>query len=517
MGMKRTVFSCLFFLFLASVIHSQPAVDDKLKELLSGYLSNDLQLKKYTLEAQKKALALSSVKIDNGIDVSLSSGNVSITTDMSDSTKITFTPSVSAAVPQANNLSLDFSLPYTVEDGNKTVDGGSLSVSVGIISDAAKKRNLSILEAERALLEAKRNVTDRAVSAEKEFYSALKSLYNYAITIQTKKNDLYDDTVDLKVLETQGYSKTSAKYRQASLQVDSDRRAVHEYERLFERETAIFAMKCGKTFTRSSAAYDEKKEKGEAPGNYDPEKAGNLAYESAMAFLPDSIPKVKAERIFEYDRNTYSKTESAAWDKYIGELTREADYDMTLTATGEYKFNSNTSGYDDAGGKLSFNWKGISASAGAYVPTGKNTFDSASSFSKNDNPYFQFSLTLTPNEWRMAGISKQQDAIDAQIEDIAINDAHDDYEEEILAKVSTFHDIKWSERSYEEEYDMYTKLESDMAKWLEQGIVTENDYLDAKCSREKARLNIIINAIDLIIYNDEVKLLFHAEADGVEK
>ena len=64
---------------------------------------------------------------------------------------------------------------------------------------------------------------------------------------------------------------------------------------------------------------------------------------------------------------------------------------------------------------------------------------------------------------------------------------------------------------------MYTKLESDMAKWLEQGIVTENDYLDAKCSREKARLNIIINAIDLIIYNDEVKLLFHAEADGVEK
>ncbi|MBP5284354.1 MAG: hypothetical protein J6Y93_06810, partial [Treponema sp.] len=113
-------------------------MDDKLKELLSGYLSNDLQLKKYTLEAQKKALALSSVKIDNGIDVSLSSGNVSITTDMSDSTKITFTPSVSAAVPQANNLSLDFSLPYTVEDGNKTVDGGSLSVSVGIISDAAK-------------------------------------------------------------------------------------------------------------------------------------------------------------------------------------------------------------------------------------------------------------------------------------------------------------------------------------------------------------------------------------------
>ena len=109
---------------------------------------------------------------------------------------------------------------------------------------------------------------------------------------------------------------------------------------------------------------------------------------------------------------------------------------------------------------------------------------------------------------RTAKIEKEQNKIESQKEDIAIQSAVDDYETDLMDKVSSFHDIKWSERAYAQEYEMYDKLESDMAQWLQQGIVTENDYLDAFNNKEKARINIMINAIDMLIYNDEVKLLF---------
>ena len=106
--------------------------------------------------------------------------------------------------------------------------------------------------------------------------------------------------------------------------------------------------------------------------------------------------------------------------------------------------------------------------------------------------------------------------MDERLEQIAIDSAAEDYETDILDKVSTFHDLKWTQLSNKEEYETYTQLESDMAKWLRQGVVTENDYLDAKNDKEKARINILVNTIDFAVFNDEVKLLFTEDADSAE-
>ena len=311
------------------------------------------------------------------------------------------------------------------------------------------------------------------------------------------------------MLETQGYSKTSAKYRQAYLKVESDKRDIMEKQRLLERETAVFAQKCGFTYGRSIEYTDD---------NSDREKAAENAYLSSMEFLPDSIPQVDEVNIFKFSPKTYSKIESAEWDKYIGQLKRDSDYDMTLTAGLGYIINNdfladdNTNAASDSvEGKLTWKWTGISASAGVGLPTGSSI--TGGSCDKTFNPYYSFSLSLSPNDWRLSKLEKQQDKIDEKLESIAVKSAEDDYQTELLDKTSTFHDLKWSENSYAEEFDMYTKLESDMAAWLKQGIVTESDYLDAKNNKEKARLNVMINEIEQIIFNNEVKLLFHDDAE----
>ncbi|MBQ3671453.1 MAG: hypothetical protein II921_08255 [Treponema sp.] len=514
------IWSCCFLFFAAFSFAQTPsqesgaAVDDaaekyaRVKELLAGYLENDLQIQKYMITAQSKALSLDSTKISNGISVSLSTGEMSITTDTGSNRKITVSPNVKIAAPKAQDFSLSATVPITITENEKSVNNGSVSATIGLITGASKQAKVNVIEAERALLEAERAVKDRAVSAEKDFYTKLKTLYNYAVSVLKAKDDLFDDELDLRVLEVQGYSKTSASYRQKKLKVQSDRRDVQEKQRLLERETQIFAKKCGFEFVRSSMENDEKK--------FDPVKAGEEAYQQAIAFLPDSVPAERKDEvnIFKFKKEHFTEIEQALWNKHIGELKREAAYKMTLKATAEYKLNSSQSHYDDLGGKLTWAWRGITASGGMYFPLGTNLFDNSSTIynlQKNDSPYFQFSLGFVLNDWKLASITLAQEKLDAALEDNAIAYAEDNYESEVMSKVSSFHDIKWNQRSYKEEYATYVQLADDMEKWLKQGIVTENDYLDALNNKEKTRINMLITDIDLLIYNSETKLLFHED------
>ena len=514
-------FSCFLFFAAFSFAQTSSGNSDsapdgaaekyaRVRELLAGYLANDLQIQKYMIAAQNKALSLDSARINNGLAISLSTGEMSITTDTGSNRKIVVSPNVKIAIPQAQDLSVSATVPVTITEDENSVSNGSISATVGLITGASKQAKVNVLEAERALLEAERNVRDRAVSAEKDFYTKLKSLYNDAAAVLKAKADLFDDELDLRVLEVQGYAKTSASYRQKKLKVQSDRRDVQEKQRLLERETQIFAKKCGFEFSRASVENDEK--------NFDPARSGEEAYNAAIAFLPDCVPAERENEvnIFKFNKENFTEIEEALWNKRIGELKREANYKMTLRATAEYKLNSTQSRYDDVGGKLTWAWRGLTASGGMYFPLGTNLFDNSSSIyniQKNDSPYFQFSLGFVLNDWKLAGIELEQEKLDAALEDNAIAYAEDSYESELMSKVSSFHDIKWNQRSYREEYDMYVQLADDMKTWYGQGIVTENDYLDAINNREKTRINMLINDIDLLIYNSETKLLFRADGE----
>ena len=55
---------------------------------------------------------------------------------------------------------------------------------------------------------------------------------------------------------------------------------------------------------------------------------------------------------------------------------------------------------------------------------------------------------------------------------------------------------------------MYAKLAEELEAWFSQGIVTESEYLSAKTNAELYRVEILINMIDMIIYNDDVKCNF---------
>lgn len=503
--MKKIRFGVIF---LFSVFHGLSFAESNLPSLLFGYLKNDLSLQKSALTAENKALSYDSTKIQNGIELTLSSGTVKIQSS-SDGTKYTFSPSASLSVPELNGTKLTATLPVTQKSGYSNdgengsfLDNGTMKLSTGIITKASLKRRVSLLEAERAYIEAKRDLQNQALTVENEFYTSLKNLYSYVSKVLTAKDDLYDDELSLKVLEVQGYSKTSASYRKKYLECQSDRRNVHEALRKLERETAVFAVKCG-------AEYEQVFN----PATFDMEKAeeiANQAFETVMNFLPMEVPGVELEDVLSYKASDYTKTESAVWTKYISDLKRKTDYSLELGIYGGYTLNESTSKYDTVDGGLTFDWRGITASAGVSVPTGQNLspLKSSSSGTPSDSPVYTFSVTLNPNTWRLSSIDKKQDELNSKIDEISVKSAADDYDTAILDKLSERGDLHWSERSYAEEYDMYSQLEYDMDNWLKAGSVTKSDYLDAANNRDKAQMNILINAVEKIIYNNNVKLMF---------
>ncbi|WP_298533844.1 hypothetical protein [uncultured Treponema sp.] len=498
----------LIFSFLAFSFSSQVSAESKLPTLLFGYLKNDLSLQKAALTAENKALAYDSTKIQNGIELTLSTGTVKIQSS-SGGTKYTFSPTASLSIPELNGTKLTATLPVTQKSGYNNesengsyLDNGTIKLSTGIVTKAPLKRKITLLEAERAYIEASRAVQSQALTVENEFYTSLKTLYSYVSKVLTAKDDLYDDELSLRVLEVQGYSKTSASYRKKYLECQSDRRTVAENLRKLERETALFAVKCGTEYLQvfNSENFDSTKA----------EEVESQAFQAVMAFLPMEIPGVEMEDVLSYKADSYTKTESAVWSKYISDLKRQTDYSLEAGIYGGYTFNESTSKYDTVDGGITFDWRGITASAGLSIPTGQNLFPlkSSSSGTPSDSPVYTFSLTINPNTWRLASIDKKQDELNSKIDEISVKSAADDYNTALLDKLTERGDLAWSEKSYAEEYDMYSQLEYDMDKWLEQGSVTKSDYLDAANNRDKAQMNILVNAVEKIIYNNNVKLMF---------
>lgn len=463
------------FVFLAS-LSAEPS--------LSGFLENDLELKKLALEARKVSLEQKKTSIENGTDISLSTGTANFRFN-GENTSVSFNPSAKLSVPQASNLSVSSSSKIKITDGANNSADTSFSFGIDLISGTSLERKVALLKSERSLLEAKRKLQNRALEAEKEYYTKLKNLFQAASEISSAKNDLYEDTVSFEEIKAKGYSKNSAKYRQAELKVFSDNHDIETKMHDFEHDCAVFASECGTEFS--------------------PEKNGSGG---AMDFLPEKIPEVSAVNILDFEKQFYTKIENAEHEHKIAEMQRASEKDFSLSANGGYTFkNSNTSfssgssGADTIDASLSAAFKGISIGAGIFVPT------------DGSSPTYSATATVKPNSFKTSKIQKQTNSFSAEEELIAIKSAEKDYETDVVDKQTELNDIKWSKQTNSKTFELYESLAADMEKLFAQGIVRETEYLDALANKELYKFKLLINDIDLIIYNNTTKLLFCRDAE----
>ena len=89
-----------------------------------------------------------------------------------------------------------------------------------------------------------------------------------------------------------------------------------------------------------------------------------------------------------------------------------------------------------------------------------------------------------------------------------IDAAWSSYEAAVREKQIKLNDIKWAEQSNQKNYEMYAAVEKNMLDYYNRGLISEKDYTSAVINTLQTRVKGIMNRIDLIVYNDEVKAMF---------
>ena len=471
--MKRILLAALAAIFTINILNAVELVPTQ--ELLAAYLERDSELKNLALELQKSKLNNELTQIDKGFYLKLSSGDMTFT--FGDNSSFKVYPGVNATLPQYNNLGLNVNGQMSVQDGQASFDSASAAISVDILSSNKTEREISLLKAQRSVLEAERNLTSKAVEKEKTFYKNISSILSSILNIVSKKNSLNDEYIEFEKIKLQGYSKTSSSYIKEEMKVLN---LEHELE------AAIHSLITDYKFFYFDCGYEI-----EIPEDTD-----------FTQLIPDDIPVVEAVDINNYTAENYKQIESNLWNQKLNQMSRDAARDFTLSANGGYTYKNSTTGNSntvDAG--VAAAYQGIGLNAGVHVPV-------SSGYSGASSPSVSLGITYTPNTFKKNKINDQLTEISIEQEQMKVDSAYTDYEETVREMKIQLEDIKWSEETNNKNYKMYADVEKEMLDYYKRGFISERDYVSATINTIQSKVKGLINRIDLIVYNDEVKAKF---------
>ncbi len=446
-------------------------------ELLISYLENDTELKNLTIKAKKAELSLDETEIENGFAINLSTGEVTLKTS-ADGMDFSVKPSVTAKIPQANNLEIT---------GKATISGGNLenttavtkdagvSFSVDIISSTELRQKITLLKAERTVTEAKRALENQALTAEKEFYTSLKKILNSTADLISKQSNLYEDTISFEKIKAQGYTESSSSYRLAQMKVQRDKYSIDSDFHSLCHDYIVFYKKCG----------------------YDIQIDDETNF---FELIPDDIPLVEAQNIDDFEPDSYTETETALWNHKINAMERESEKFFSLAAKGGFTFNNSNTSSNTVDAGVVAKIGGTNLSAGVNIPIAAKN--------EGTGPAFTFSAAVTPNTFKKNEITKQQNKLDEEAENLAIATSRQNFGTVTVNQRQNLKDIQWSKKTNESNYQIYSKMEEDMKNWYKKGFITESEYLSAQTNARNYKVQMLIDDINLIIYNNEIQLIF---------
>lgn len=473
---------------LSSISADETQEQLSLQELLAAYVANHREIQTMMIQLNQQQLSHESTMVSQGIKLNLSTGNFSM-----GSSQIRGEPSISVSMPKLNGTYVEASFPLqfdlnkdssSVASSSETASGRGLqgtSISIGteIIGNSGKSNQLSILKANRSLQEAQRKIQEQALAVEKEFYSKIKELYSSYGNLLSSKDSVYTKELDLAVLQAQGYSPTSTRYRTKEMEVLSTQRNVDKQQRKFQRELELFAQKCGLESHQLSIE--------------------NLALPAellASTGILEHLPLEGVER--------YTAMESAQWNLTTTQLEMEANSPVTLSAEAGYTYKNQNLGASQAdtvqaalvlqgfGGRLS---SGVSVSLEGEKKT----------------PSAQISLSWSPNDMKTQNLQKSQRELSLQLAQLKILDAEEKYQQATENAVLTWEDLLWNRQVAFEELQLYQQLAQDTTNLYNRGMTTETEFNQATTNRDKAQIQCQIVDLELLLHYIGTRQLFVQE------
>lgn len=443
------------------------------EKLLLSYIKRDIDLTKASLDFQRQVIQNEITTLQNGFSINLSTGSIRFTNIGTDNISISFSPSIEASIPQAANLDIYLKGDFGFQSKDFFSENISLSATVDILSSSQKERQIKKYESERSLLQAQRNLQEKALQSEKKFYNEIRNLINSIDSIVKKKNELYEEQIELEKVKLQGYSKTSVTYRRIEMSVLS---LIHELESerhslIYEYE--LFYKKCGE----------------------------DLQIEDEILvtdLLPTDIFEVPLKEFSNFEKEKFKEIDNAKWNKKINELKRAANINYSLDANAGYTINNKNTNSNTVDFGVKGGFGGVEIGLGTNIP-----------FMKDKSPSFSVSASVNPNTFKNNKLQDKIENISVQEDQIQLNNARINYGTSFAEKKNEFENLEWEKKSIEENLGLSISQEESLLNWFKQGVITESEYLSAKNNVQSYSIKLLLNYINRIIYNNELAQLFY--------
>ncbi|MBQ5781266.1 MAG: hypothetical protein IIW10_04910 [Spirochaetaceae bacterium] len=443
--------------------------------LLEEYRNRDNSVEKARLSLEQANNTFNKTKIQNGIDVNLSSGNITIPLTKENSF-FEANPSAEIDIPRLNNTVISVDMPFAVGEGVTDFSGSGFDVSTDIISEFSANRKITLLNAQRALENSQRNYEKTVRTVEKKFWQEVQEIYNAALSLWSAENTLHDEETDLIVLQSQGYSPASATYRSKQIKIQTAKNAIFECKQKLDAKLVLFAQNVG----------------------------------SDTLVIPIGIPSEDLCSYEDFDKNSFITLEEADWHNTLTEMERDAKKQFTLAATGGYHFFENRNALHpgkehtvDVG--VNATYKGFNLGLGFSMPVNRMEKSGAS-------------LSLGWEMSKMFGEKYDFANADLQVDisKITVKDALSTYETTLTERQQKRNSLLAKIDMQIEQLKVFYDYMNESENWFKRGLITEKQLLQARRDWQNAVASVVACRIEGIIYNLETADYFLPQSGKVE-
>ena len=277
----------------------------------------------------------------------------------------------------------------------------------------------------------------------------------------------------MEILQTQGYSANSVKYRIAQLEFGDVQRDVEQKKRDLEQSIVEFSSKCGLQ---------------------NPLQLSLLA-NVEFAFVDEDFASL-------YPIQKFDDVEQAEWDLNMLQSQILAEKAFNIYMDANYILNdSSYNNADTVKTGVSLSGKGAELSAGVKIPISK----------EEKNVSTQLLLTWNPTDLKTEKIENQNTDLDLQMAVLRCENAKTSYQEMIEDAILTKENLLWQQKMNLEEKVLYQELADDMETWFKRGYATDSENRMSQVKLQNALIQCKINEIDLLLNDLQTKIRFVRE------
>lgn len=462
--------------------------------MLEYRLQNDSEYKSFKLEVEIAVEELKKAQIASfsNLELGISDGVFSFSKEK-DRQGYSFSPYLNFSLPIYNNSGLKLSAPIS-KMGDASTNAFNFSVFTEIYGTSRKMQKLLLSSATEKRDKALQKLKRGEKYVEKKLLKELGELFSAYMNFLDKNLKEVQGAITLDQLKVQGYGESSAKMRTSKLSHLATEREMKEAEFLLETKYNKFIKD----------SVEGGKNEGKAIHNV------AILLDDMLTFLP----KDKLLNLDLFSEDNYIAIQDAKNAYKMSLLKNKLDLNP-LTITGEAGFSHSKKTFDSSipYSREPITKESMNAGVGLKMPGAKIMagLDFPIDTNRKGDIGVKFGFALNPLEIWSYTKEKKKIKAKEKIDELKVQDSIEEFQTFFSSLKTKKAYLEWQSTLASEELSIYKENVEENARYLDRGLISNSEKMQAEIEYSKAKLRCASAQININSFNIETYLLFNLE------